>query len=37
MGSAQTLYRSLGFVLIEPYVFNPLPGTVFMGLDLHQA
>ncbi|MDB5367752.1 MAG: yjgM [Rhodospirillales bacterium] len=34
MGSARNLYRSLGFVLIEPYVFNPLPGTAFMALDL---
>lgn len=34
MGSAQALYRSLGFVPIEPYVFNPIPGTKFLALDL---
>jgi ribosomal protein S18 acetylase RimI-like enzyme len=34
MTSAQTLYRSLGFVPIDPYIFNPVPGTLFLGLDL---
>jgi ribosomal protein S18 acetylase RimI-like enzyme len=34
MASAQALYRSLGFVAIEPYVFNPIPGTQFLALDL---
>jgi ribosomal protein S18 acetylase RimI-like enzyme len=34
MVSAQKLYRSLGFEPIEPYVFNPVPGTHFMALDL---
>jgi ribosomal protein S18 acetylase RimI-like enzyme len=34
MTSAQALYRSLGFVPIEPYVFNPVPGTRFLALDL---
>jgi ribosomal protein S18 acetylase RimI-like enzyme len=34
MGTAQALYRSLGFQAIEPYVFNPIPGTQFLALDL---
>jgi GNAT superfamily N-acetyltransferase len=34
MASAQSLYASLGFVPIEPYVFNPIPGTKFLALDL---
>lgn len=34
MASAQALYRSLGFVPIAPYVFNPIAGTQFLALDL---
>ena len=34
MATAQSLYQSLGFVAIEPYVFNPVAGTIFMSLDL---
>ncbi len=34
MLAAQALYRSLGFVEIEPYVFNPVEGTKFMALEL---
>ena len=34
MGSAQALYSSLGFQPIEPYVYNPIPGTRFLALDL---
>jgi ribosomal protein S18 acetylase RimI-like enzyme len=34
MTSAQALYRSLGFVPIEPYVFNPVEGTSFLALEL---
>lgn len=34
MVSAQSLYLSLGFVPTEPYVFNPIPGTRFLALDL---
>ena len=34
MATAQALYRDLGFVPIEPYVFNPIEGTLFLGLDL---
>jgi len=34
MASAQSLYESLGFLPTEPYVFNPIPGTKFLALDL---
>ena len=34
MVSARSLYESLGFVPTEPYVFNPIPGTQFLALDL---
>ncbi|MEP7157614.1 MAG: GNAT family N-acetyltransferase [Betaproteobacteria bacterium] len=37
MTAAQALYQSLGFVAIEPYVFNPVAGTKFMALDLGDA
>jgi ribosomal protein S18 acetylase RimI-like enzyme len=36
MDSAQALYRSLGFVPIDPYVFNPVPGTRFLARDLQR-
>ena len=36
MNDAIALYRSLGFVEIEPYYNNPVPGAKFMELDLKQ-
>ncbi len=34
MTSALHLYYNLGFRPIEPYVFNPIEGAIFLGLDL---
>ena len=34
MASAQALYRSLGFVEIEPYCYNPVPGARYFALEL---
>ncbi len=34
MSAAQALYRSLGFVAVAPYTHNPVPGTLFLALDL---
>jgi carbonic anhydrase len=34
MTEAHALYRSLGFVPISAYRFNPVPGTAFLALDL---
>jgi ribosomal protein S18 acetylase RimI-like enzyme len=36
MGPAQKLYESMGFKPIAPYVYNPLPGTKFLSLDLRE-
>ena len=33
MTSALALYASLGFKAIDPYVFNPIEGAIFLGLD----
>ncbi|MDP9085936.1 MAG: GNAT family N-acetyltransferase [Pseudomonadota bacterium] len=34
MSAARMLYRDLGFAPVEPYYDNPLPGVMFMALDL---
>lgn len=34
MTEAIRLYSSLGFRPVEPYVFNPVEGALFLGLDL---
>jgi putative acetyltransferase len=34
MASARALYRDLGFVAVAPYYDNPLPGVMYMALEL---
>jgi GNAT superfamily N-acetyltransferase len=34
MAAARQLYCALGFRPIEPYVFNPIDGAIFLGLEL---
>jgi len=36
MAHAISLYRSVGFQDIEPYIYNPLPGALFMEKRLEQ-
>jgi putative acetyltransferase len=37
MTSAQAIYKSLGFEEIPAYRFNPVPGAVYMRLDLAEV
>jgi ribosomal protein S18 acetylase RimI-like enzyme len=37
MASAVSLYRTFGFQEIEPYIYNPLPGALFMEKGLQQT
>jgi ribosomal protein S18 acetylase RimI-like enzyme len=34
MTAALKLYSAMGFKPIEPYVFNPVPGAIFLALEL---
>jgi hypothetical protein len=34
MAAARQLYVALGFHPVAPYYDNPLPGTLYMALDL---
>ena len=34
METALSLYRSMGFTPTEPYVYNPMPGAVYLSLEL---
>jgi putative acetyltransferase len=36
MSSARALYRDLGFAPVEPYYDNPLPGVMYMALELDE-
>lgn len=37
MAAAQHLYRALGFRAIPPYYENPIPGAMYLALDLAPA
>ena len=34
MDAARALYQSSGFVPVQPYYDNPLPGVIYLGLDI---
>jgi len=34
MSAAVRLYAALGFKPVEPYVFNPIEGAIFLGMEL---
>jgi ribosomal protein S18 acetylase RimI-like enzyme len=36
MASARALYHDLGFVAVAPYYDNPLPGVMYMALELSE-
>ena len=36
MSAARALYRDLGFVPVAPYYDNPLPGVMFMAVELSE-
>ncbi len=33
MTAAISLYASIGFMPVEPYVFNPIEGAIFLGME----